>query len=49
MTPTEIVGLVRLVKALCPSQAIDEYTPDAWHLVLDDITVADAKAIVALQ
>lgn len=38
--------LVRLVKAACPSQLLDQYTPDAWHFMLDDIDYADAKAAV---
>ena len=29
MNRTEIVQLCRLVKAVCPSQAIDQFTPDA--------------------
>ncbi|MGW0933152.1 zinc finger domain-containing protein [Streptomyces sp. NPDC002644] len=30
MTPDEIVVLARYVRALCPAQKFDEYTPDAW-------------------
>ena len=44
MTPRETVILVRYVKALCPQQAIDEFTPDAWHDVLGDYDLADARA-----
>jgi len=40
---TETVLLCRYVKAMCPAQAIDEYTPDAWADVLDDIELEDAK------
>lgn len=34
MTPAEAVILVRYVRALCPQQKFDEYTPDAWHDLL---------------
>jgi hypothetical protein len=30
VTPDEIVILARYVRALCPAQKFDEYTPDAW-------------------
>lgn len=34
MNATEAVKLTRIVKALCPQQTIDTFTPDAWHDVL---------------
>jgi hypothetical protein len=34
VTPADAVLLVRYVRALCPHQKIDEYTPDAWHDLL---------------
>lgn len=34
--------LCRYVKAACPQQAIDEYTPDAWHDLLGDIEFSEA-------
>jgi hypothetical protein len=34
MTPSETVIITRYVKACCPQQAIDEFTPDAWHELL---------------
>jgi hypothetical protein len=43
MTPSETVVLTRYVKACCPQQAIDEYTPDAWYDLLDDLEFADCK------
>lgn len=43
-TPTEAVTLCRLAKAMCPQQAVDDFTPDAWHMLLDDIRFEDAKA-----
>jgi hypothetical protein len=46
MTPTETVMLCRFVKALCPQQAIDTYTPDAWHEVLGHLDLADCKQAV---
>ena len=47
MNQTEAIMLCRLVKAVCPSQALDQYTPDAWHLILGHIDYSDAKAAVA--
>ena len=46
MTPLEATALCRFTKAVCPQQAIDEYTPDAWHPLLEDIRFEDAKAAV---
>src|SRR5690349_10870199 len=46
MTPLEAAMLCRFTKAACPQQAIDEYTPDAWHPLLADIRFDDAKAAV---
>ena len=46
MSPEETVALCRLVKAICPSQALDQYTPDAWALVLRHIDYNDAKQAV---
>lgn len=37
MNRQETVALTRYVKACCPQQAIDEYTPDAWHDLLGDL------------
>jgi hypothetical protein len=39
----EIAALLRMVKALCPAQRFDEFTPDAWLLVLDEVSFADAR------
>lgn len=47
MTPKETVVLTRYVKACCPQQQIDEYTPDAWHELLADLDAADCRAAVA--
>jgi len=47
MTPEETVVLARYVRALCPGQKFDEYTPDAWHDVLADFALADARAAAA--
>lgn len=43
MNSTEALALLRKVIALCPSQAMDEYTPEAWAEVLDDIRWEDAN------
>jgi hypothetical protein len=47
VTPDEVVVLARYVRALCPGQKFDEYTPDAWHDVLADFALADARAAAA--
>lgn len=47
MTREEAVILCRYVKAACPQQAIDVYTPDAWHDLLGDLDIADCKAAIA--
>jgi len=39
----EALALCRYVKACCPQQAIDEYTPLAWAEHLADIPYVDAK------
>lgn len=46
MTPPEAVQLVRIVRQLWPSMKIEEHTPDAWHMVLDDIELGDALKAV---
>jgi hypothetical protein len=46
MTAAEAVMLCRFAKACCPQQAIDEYTPDAWHELLSDLRFEDCKAAV---
>lgn len=47
MTPDETVILARYVRALCPQQKFDEFTPDAWHDVLGDYQLADARQAAA--
>lgn len=47
MTPDETVILARYVRALCPQQKFDEYTPDAWHDILGDYQLADARQAAA--
>jgi len=47
MTPHETLLLTRYVKACCPQQHIDEYTPDAWHDLLADLDAADSRTAVA--
>lgn len=46
MKPTETVKLVAVVKALCPAQAIDQFTPDAWHEVLAPCDLEDCLRAV---
>lgn len=46
MTPQEAVALCRFTAACCPSQKIDEYTPNAWGLLLEDVRFEDAKEAV---
>lgn len=46
MNATDAVRLCRLVRALCPSQQMDTYTPDAWSALLGGYDYADAKQAV---
>lgn len=46
MTPREAVLLTRYVKACCPQQQIDEYTPDAWHDLIGHLELADCREAV---
>jgi len=46
MNRQETVALTRIVAAACPQQAIDDYTPDAWYELLDDLTFADCREAV---
>lgn len=46
MTPAETVLLVRYVKAQKAAQAIDEYTPEAWHDALGHLRLADCREAV---
>lgn len=43
MNREEAVALCRYVKACCPQQAIDTYTPDAWHDLLGDLDLTDCR------
>lgn len=47
MTPDETVVLARYVRALCPQQKFDEYTPDAWHDVIGEYSLASARSAAA--
>jgi hypothetical protein len=47
MTPTETVLLARYVKECCPQQTMGEYTPDAWHDLLGDLSLPDCREAVA--
>lgn len=47
MTPREAWALTRYVAACCPQQAIDEYTPEAWHDLLGDLDFGDCKLAAA--
>jgi hypothetical protein len=44
--PQEAVALCRFTAACCPSQKIDEYTADAWGLLLEGVRFEDAKEAV---
>lgn len=44
MNNQETTALCRYVRALCPQQRFDEYTPDAWHDLLGDQQLDDARA-----
>lgn len=46
MNRTEVTNLCRTVKALCPSQVFDQFTPDAWALVLGAYSYDDAQQAI---
>lgn len=46
MNPAEALALTRLVAAMCPAQKFDEYTPDAWGVLLEDVRFEDARHAV---
>lgn len=43
MNATDAITLCRYVKAACPQQAMDEYTPQAWVDAFADTNAADAQ------
>lgn len=46
MNHAEAVVLCRFTKSVCPHQQFDQYTPDAWALVLADVRLEDAREAV---
>ena len=48
MKATETVVLTQYVTSCCPAQVkyMGEYTPDAWHDLLGDLSFADCRAAV---
>lgn len=46
MTPEQTIKITAMVMALCPQQKFEEYTPDAWHLVLGDLDFSDTRDAV---
>lgn len=44
MTGEETTVLTRLIKAMCPQQAMDEFTADAWHDLLSDLDFDECRA-----
>lgn len=44
MNSREVVLLVRYVRALCPHQKLDEFTPDAWSDVLGKYELDECRA-----
>lgn len=50
MTLEEAVLLCRFTAACCPAQKFDQFTPDAWGLILADVRFEDAKdAVVEIK
>lgn len=47
MNNQETAVLCRYVRSLCPQQKFDEYTPDAWHDVLGEHHLDDARTAAA--
>ncbi len=49
MNSQEATALCRLVKAACPAQKFDEYTPDVWAPMLANVDFdAAQKAVVEI-
>lgn len=48
MNSQQAAVLCRYVRALCPQQKFDEYTPDAWHDVLRDYLLEEARTAAAV-
>jgi hypothetical protein len=46
VSPEEAVRICAFTSACCPAQKFDEFTPDAWGLILADIRFEDAKLAV---
>lgn len=46
MEPFELEKITRAIKALCPAQKWDEFTPDVWLQVLRGVGFAEAAAAV---
>lgn len=46
MTPTEATNLTRVVRSICPQQAFDEYSADAWYELLSDLRAEDCTNAV---
>jgi hypothetical protein len=47
MNSQQAAILCRYVRALCPQQKFDEYTPDAWHDVLRNYLLEEARTAAA--
>jgi hypothetical protein len=47
MTHEETVQLARYVKACCPQQQIDDYTPNAWYDLLGHLELAECREAAA--
>ncbi|WP_393075144.1 hypothetical protein [Streptomyces sp. LN704] len=47
MNSQEAAVLCRYVRALCPQQKFDEYTPDAWHDILRNYLLDEARPAAA--
>ena len=46
MNQAEAIMICRFVKAACPAQAMDTFSPDVWAFMLDDVDFEDAKEAV---
>lgn len=44
MTPDDALKLCKFAKSACPAQAIDQDTPAAWFVLLNDLNYNDAMA-----
>lgn len=43
MNITEVIQIIEIVRRICPAQRFDDEAPEAWLLVLEDISFTTAR------